>query len=110
MYLNLEPIDFQKDVIEASEHSPILVDFWAEWCGPCHMLSPTLEKLAEDAGEDWTLVKLNTELQPDIGMKYGIRSIPNVKMFYKGVIASEFVGAIPESEINHWLDQNLPKE
>ena len=110
MYLKLEPIDFQKDVIEASEHSPILVDFWAEWCGPCHMLSPTLEKLAEDAGEEWVLVKVNTELQPDIAMKYGIRSIPNVKMFYKGEISSEFVGAIPESEINQYLQQNLPKE
>ena len=110
MYLKLEPIDFQKDVIEASEHSPVLVDFWAEWCGPCHMLSPTLEKLAEEAGEDWILVKVNTELQPDIAMKYSIRSIPNVKMFYKGKISSEFVGAIPESEINNYLDKNLPKE
>jgi len=110
MYLNLETVDFQKDIIEASEHTPILVDFWAEWCGPCHMLSPTLEKLAEDAGEDWILVKVNTELQPEIAMKYGIRSIPNVKMFYKGEISSEFVGAIPESEIIQYLAQNLPKE
>ena len=109
MYLNLEPIDFQKDVIEASEHSPVLVDFWAEWCGPCHLLSPTLEKIAEDAGEDWVLVKLNTEMQPDIAMRYGIRSIPNVKMFFKGEVSSEFLGAKPESEINQWLEQNLPK-
>lgn len=110
MYLKSEPIDFQKDVIEASEHSPILVDFWAEWCGPCHMLSPTLEKLAEEAGEDWVLVKVNTELQPDIAMEYSIRSIPNVKMFYKGEISSEFVGALPESDVVQYLDQNLPKE
>lgn len=110
MYLKSEPIDFQKDVIEASEHSPILVDFWAEWCGPCHMLSPTLEKLAEEAGDDWVLVKVNTELQPDIAMKYAIRSIPNVKMFYKGEISSEFVGALPESDVVQYLDQNLPKE
>lgn len=74
------------------------------------MLSPTLEKLAEDAGDDWVLVKVNTELQPDIAMKYAIRSIPNVKMFYKGEISSEFVGAIPESDIVQYLDQNLPKE
>lgn len=109
MYLNIEPVDFQKDVIEASETTPVLVDFWAEWCGPCHMLSPTLEKLAEEAGDKWILTKLNTEIQPDIAMKYNIRSIPNVKMFYKGVVSNEFIGALAESDVVSWLDEHLPE-
>ncbi len=108
MYLNIEPIDLEKDIIEASKHTPVLVDFWADWCGPCHMLSPSLEKLAEEAGENWTLVKVNTEIQPDVAAKYGIRGIPNVKMFIDGEVAGEFVGAMPEGQVRQWLEANVP--
>ncbi|MFQ6673271.1 MAG: thioredoxin [Fidelibacterota bacterium] len=108
MYLEKEPIDFQSDVIEASRSRPVLVDFWAAWCGPCRILSPTLEKLAKEAGNSWTLVKLNTDLQPDLAGRYGIRGIPAVKLFLNGDVAGEFVGALPEAQVRQWLDDNLP--
>ena len=110
MYIDKEPIDFQSEVIEASKTTPVLVDFWAEWCGPCVQLSPTLEKLAEEAGDSWTLLKVNTESQPELAAEYGIRSIPNVKLFVNGEISGEFIGALPEEEIKRWLESNIPDQ
>ncbi|MCH7818776.1 MAG: thioredoxin [Candidatus Marinimicrobia bacterium] len=110
MYIDKELIDFQSDVIEASKSTPVLVDFWASWCGPCVYLSPTLEKLAEEAGDTWNLIKVNTESQQDLAVKYGIRSIPNVKLFVNGEISGEFIGALPEEEIKQWLELNIPKD
>ncbi|MCH8300958.1 MAG: thioredoxin [Candidatus Marinimicrobia bacterium] len=110
MYIDKELIDFQSDVIEASKTTPVLVDFWAEWCGPCVQLSPTLEKLAEEAGDSWNLLKVNTESQPELAAEYGIRSIPNVKLFVNGEISGEFVGALPEEEIKRWLESNIPDQ
>ena len=110
MYIDKELIDFQSDVIGASKTTPVLVDFWAEWCGPCVQLSPTLEKLAEEAGDSWTLLKVNTESQPELAAEYGIRSIPNVKLFVNGEISGEFVGALPEEEIKRWLESNIPDQ
>ena len=109
MYIDKEPVDFQSDVIEVSKATPVLVDFWAEWCGPCVYLSPTLEKLAEEAGDSWTLLKVNTESQPELAVRYGIRSIPNVKLFVNGEISGEFIGALPEEEIKRWLESNIPE-
>ena len=110
MYIDKELIDFQSDVIEASKITPVLVDFWAEWCGPCVYLSPTLEKLAEEAGDSWTLLKVNTESQPELAAEYGIRSIPNVKLFVNGEMSGEFIGALPEEEIKRWLESNIPDQ
>ena len=110
MYIDKELIDFQSDVIEASKTTPVLVDFWAEWCGPCVYLSPTLEKLAEKAGDSWTLLKVNTESQPELAAEYGIRSIPNVKLFVNGEMSGEFIGALPEEEIKRWLESNIPDQ
>jgi putative thioredoxin len=100
--------DFDTDVIQRSHQIPVLVDFWAEWCGPCRMLSPVLEKLAGQSIGEWALAKVNTEELPDVARQYGIRSIPNVKMFYGGKVVGEFVGALPENMIVQWLKQNLP--
>ena len=108
MYLKKEPIDFQADVIEASRSRPVVVDFWAAWCAPCRILGPTLERLAEEAGDSWTLLKLNTELQPDSAVKYDIRGIPAVKLFVNGEVAAEFVGSLPESQVRQWLSDSLP--
>lgn len=100
--------DFETEVIQLSASIPVLVDFWAEWCGPCRILSPVLEKLAGIHEKEWVLKKLNTEEFPDIAGRYGIQSIPNVKLFSGGSVINEFVGALPESSIEQWLQTALP--
>jgi len=101
--------DFATEVLERSRSIPVLVDFWAPWCGPCRVLGPTLEKLAATAGDRWVLAKVNTEEFPDVAGAYGVMSIPNVKLFRDGEIVDEFVGALPEREIRRWLDLVLPE-
>jgi len=100
--------DFQTDVIEQSTTIPVLVDFWAPWCGPCRTLAPVLENLAERHAGKWRLVKVNTEEFPEIASRYGIRGIPNVKLFSDGSVIDEFTGALPEYQIEQWLKQALP--
>ena len=101
---------FESEVIQASHRIPILVDFWAPWCGPCQALGPVLEKLASEAGAKWSLVKINTEDHPAVAQEYQIASIPVVKLFIDGKIVDEFNGALPESQIKNWLEQALPSE
>lgn len=100
--------DFQTQVIERSRQVPVMVDFWAEWCGPCRMLGPVLEKLAGDAGGRWELAKVDTEAHQDTAVQYGIRSIPAVKLFVDGEVVDEFTGALPEPQVRAWLDRALP--
>lgn len=106
--MNQNMVDLQRDVVDASFKQPIVVDFWAEWCAPCRMLGPILEKLASQANGRWRLVKIDTELQPDIAMQFGISSIPAVKMVSEGELIAEFVGSLPEPHVAKWLDENLP--
>jgi len=103
-------IDFKKDVIDRSFQVPIVVDFWAPWCGPCRTLTPIIEQIAEEQVGKWHLVKLNTEDQPEISETYQIRSIPNVKMFYRGEVIHEFLGALPRQMILDWLKKALPND
>jgi len=100
--------DFQTEVIEQSKTIPVLVDFWAPWCGPCRILAPVLERLAERHAGKWALVKINTDEFPEISTQYGIRGIPNVKLFSDGVVIDEFTGALAEYQIEQWLKKALP--
>ncbi len=100
--------DFEDAVLRRSHEIPVLVDFWAAWCGPCRMLGPVLEKLAGEAQDRWKLVKVDTERHPEVAQRYAIRSIPAVKLFVDGEAVAEFVGALPEPAIRQWLDQHLP--
>lgn len=101
--------NFEIDVIQQSFQIPVLVDFWAEWCGPCKSLGPILERLAEQQHEKWTLAKVNTEVLLDVAATYGIRSIPHVILFSEGKQIGEFVGALPEYTIVQWLKKNVPR-
>lgn len=106
--IDVTDASFEQDVIEQSRHMPVLVDFWAPWCGPCRSLKPVLEKLAEAYGGRFRLAKLNTDENPRTAQDHGIRSIPNVKAFVDGVMADEFLGALPESQVRQFIDRLLP--
>ncbi len=103
-------MDFQTAVIEKSFETPVVVDFWASWCGPCRVLGPVIEQLAKEQADRWTLVKVNTEEAPELAEAYQIMSIPNVKMFYQGKVIGEFMGAYPRPAIERWLDEYIPDE
>jgi putative thioredoxin len=101
-------IDFNKEVIEKSFEQPVVVDFWAEWCGPCKVLGPLMEEIAAEQQALWSLVKIDTQGYQEIALTYNIRSIPNVKMFYRGEVIDEFTGALPKQMILEWLAKSLP--
>ena len=99
--------DFEEKIIQQSAKIPIVVDFWASWCQPCLILSPTLEKLAKEYKGRFILAKVNIDQASEISRKYNIMSIPNVKMFKGGKVVDEFIGAMPEEHVRAWLDKNL---
>lgn len=101
-------MDFQKNVIERSHEIPVVVDFWAEWCGPCRVLGPVIENLAAKAGGRWELVKVNADHYPELSQQFQVRGIPSVKMFNKGKVIADFTGALPQHEIEKWLDEHIP--
>jgi putative thioredoxin len=102
--------DFQQKVIERSSQVPVVVDFWAEWCGPCRTLGPALEKAVSDRTGAVELAKLDTDRNPNIAMKYEIASIPAVKAFKDGEVVSEFIGAVPPARIEAFLNELVPSE
>ncbi|MFT3831005.1 MAG: thioredoxin domain-containing protein [Opitutaceae bacterium] len=102
--------DFAADVLARSESTPVLVDFWAPWCGPCRVLSPVIEKAAAAAAGRWILVTVNVDAHGPLASQYSIQSIPNVKLFHRGKVIAEFVGAKSEAGLQAWLDANLPQQ
>jgi len=94
-------------VVEGSDNTPVLVDFWADWCGPCKSLMPILEKLAEEYNGAFILAKLDTEAHPGIAQQLGIRSLPTVKLFKDRQLVNEFMGALPESEVRTFLETHV---
>ena len=107
MEINVTDANFNSEVIEKSKTTPVLVDFWASWCGPCMMLGPTLEKIAKEYEGKLIVAKASTEENADAASKFGVMSIPAVKLFKDGKIIDEFVGAQPEQTIKQWLNQKL---
>ena len=105
-----ENLNFDQDVIAKSQDVPVLVDFWSPTCGPCLYLGPILEKLAQEASGEWELVKVNTMFNQQLAMDWNIQSIPAVKLFHKGKVVNEFVGALPEPTLRQWLAEFLPDE
>ena len=99
---------FERDVLEASRELPVVVDFWAPWCGPCRALGPMLEKLERESGGRWRLVKVNSDENPELSTQFGVRSIPFVVAFVDGKPVSQFLGAQPEGAIKAFLAQLVP--
>jgi putative thioredoxin len=102
--------DFEQEVVERSKTTPVVVDFWAEWCGPCRMLGPVLEKAAEAREGQVVLAKLDTDANPSLSRAFGIQGIPAVKAFKDGRVVDEFVGVQPPAQVERFFDRLVPSE
>jgi putative thioredoxin len=102
--------NFETEVIAASHQVPVLVDFWAPWCGPCKTLGPLLEKVEADYGGRFKLVKIDSDQEQQLAQAFGIRSIPTCVLMINGKPADGFMGAVPESKLKEFLDKHVPSE
>ena len=101
----LTDTNFEQSVIKSAQ--PVVVDFWAEWCGPCRMIAPALEEIAGAMGDKVKIVKLNVDENPGIASKYGIMSIPTLMIFKNGELASRQVGAAPKQKLEQWINTSV---
>ncbi|MEM4330439.1 MAG: thioredoxin [Candidatus Pacearchaeota archaeon] len=99
--------NFEEEVIEKSKQMPVLVDFWAPWCGPCLMLKPILEELEKEMKGEIVIAKLNVDENPEMAERYEIMSIPNVKLFKDGEVVDEFLGAMPKEYVKKWIKERI---
>jgi putative thioredoxin len=110
MILDVSEQDFEQEVVERSKEVPVVVDFWAEWCGPCRSLTPVLEQAVREREGKVVLAKVDTDANPGISQAFGIRGIPAVKAFKDGRVVSEFTGAQPPARVSQFLDALVPSE
>lgn len=106
--LDVDEADFQSRVVDASRQVPVVVDFWAGWCRPCLVLSPILERLAEEYRGGFTLAKVDVDANPELAARFQVQGIPAVKAFVDGEVVAEFVGAQPEDLVRRFIDQVVP--
>ena len=104
---NVSDNDFQAEVIEASKNQPVMVDFWADWCRPCHMLAPTVAEIADDYSGKLKVVKLNVDENVNAPGRFNIRGIPTLLIFKGGQVADQIVGAVPKEQITKVLERHL---
>ncbi|MBN9221918.1 MAG: thioredoxin [Mesorhizobium sp.] len=97
--------NFKADVLDANV--PVVVDFWAEWCGPCKMIGPSLEEISNELGAKVKIAKLNIDENPELAAQYGVRSIPTLMIFKGGEMADMKVGAAPKTALSHWINGSL---
>ena len=102
---NVTDASFQSDVLDSE--TPVLVDFWAEWCGPCKMIAPALEELSDELGERVDIVKLNIDENPEVPGQIGVQSIPLMVLFKGGKPVAQKLGAAPKSQLKGWLESEL---
>jgi thioredoxin 1 len=103
--IKVSDASFQTDVLNSK--NPVVVDFWAEWCGPCRMIAPALEELAGELGGKVTIAKINIDENPQVPQKYGVRGIPTMMIFNQGQVAATKVGALPKSKIKEWIESSV---
>lgn len=106
--LDVSESTFEEEVIIRSHQVPVVVDFWAEWCGPCRILGPLLERLAIESGGSFTLAKVDVDENSRLSVRYGVQGIPAVKAFRNGEVVSEFVGAQPEPVVRRFVERLIP--
>ena len=104
---NVTDTSFQSEVIEASNAQPVMVDFWADWCRPCHMLAPTVAEIANDYAGKLKVVKLNVDENVNSAGRYNIRGIPTLLIFKGGQVADQIVGAVPKDQISKIVDRHV---